>query len=63
MEGKTDLWEGKKEKEQTEPFVQRVQDLPSESYSKDNPMQTPDREPPESSSENCQFPSGRNHSP
>lgn len=40
MEGKTtDLWE--KEKEQTESFVQSIQDLPSVSYSKDNPMQTP----------------------
>lgn len=63
MEGKTDLWEEKKEKEQTESFVQSIQDLPSVSYSKDNPMQTPGREPPESSSENCRFPSGRNHSP
>ena len=53
----------KKEKEQTEPFVQGIQDVPSVSYSKDNPMQTPGREPPESSSENCRFPSGRNHSP
>ena len=63
MEGKTDLWEGKKEKEQPEPFVQSIQDLPSVSYSKDNPMQTAGREPPESLPENCRFPSGRNHSP